>query len=301
MYKVCLAFSLVMMMISCGTQKATSLTNADKEEWVPLFNKKDLNGWDIKIAGFDLNDNAYNTFYVKDRMLVVDYSKYEKFTQQFGHIYYKEPFSYYKVHVEYQFYGKQLTGGPSYAYLNSGVMLHSQSAASVGKQQTFPVSLELQLLACDSVIKNHTGNLCTPGTIVSMNGKIRPDHCIDSNSPYYDQGDWVAAEAVVYGDSLIHHLIDGDTVLTYEKPMIAGDFVNSAFTFTSGGFGADSIKWIQNKNMALSSGYIALQAESHPIRFRKVELLNLEGCMDKTALNYKSYYVKADNSKCRYK
>lgn len=301
MYKLCLACSLVIMIISCNTQKNIASKNADKEDWIPLFNKKDLTGWDIKIAGFDLNDNAYNTFYVKDGMLVVDYSKYEKFTRQFGHIYYKQPYSYYKVRVEYQFYGKQLTGGPSYAYLNSGVMLHSQSAVSVGKQQTFPVSLELQLLACDSVIKNHTGNLCTPGTIVSMNGKIRPDHCIDSNSPYYDQTAWVSAEGVVYGDSLIHHIIDGDTVLTYEKPMIAGDFVNSSFNFTSGGFGADSVKWIQSKNMALTSGYIALQAESHPIRFRKVELLNLEGCMDKTALNYKSYYIKADNSKCRYK
>jgi hypothetical protein len=287
----------VVIFLSCSAQKNVS----SEEEWIPLFNKKDLSGWDIKIAGFDLNDNAYNTFYVKDSMLGVDYSKHEKFIKQFGHIYFKQPFSYYKVRVEYQFYGKQLTGGPYYAYLNSGVMLHSQSAASVGKEQTFPVSLELQLLACDSANKRHTGNLCTPGTIVSMHGQIIPDHCIDSNSPYYNEDDWVTAEADVYGDSVIHHLINGDTVLTYEKPIIAGDFVNSAFNFTNGGFGADSVHWIQNKNMPLSFGYIALQAESHPIRFRKVELLNLEGCMDNKALNYKSYYIKADNSKCMYR
>jgi len=297
MHKYCFALLNLVITLSCSAQK----NDPSKEEWIPLFNKKDLSGWDIKIAGFDLNDNAYNTFYVKDSMMVVDYSRYEKFTNQFGHIYYKQPFSYYKIRVEYQFYGKQLTGGPSYAYLNSGIMLHSQSASSVGKEQTFPVSLELQLLACDSINKRHTGNLCTPGTIVSMNGKINPDHCIDSNSPYYDEDDWVSSEADVYGDSIIHHIINGDTVLTYEKPMIAGDFVNSAFNFTNGGFGADSTHWIQSKNMPLTFGYIALQAESHPIRFRKVELLNLEGCMDKKALNYKSYYIKADNSKCKYK
>jgi hypothetical protein len=34
----------------------------------------------------------------------------------------------------------------------------------------------------------------------------------------------------------------------------------------------------------LSEGYIALQAESHPTEFRKVELLNLVGCMDKKTL-----------------
>jgi len=297
MYKSCFVLLIVVIFVSCTAEKEV----ASKEEWVSLFNKKDLSGWDIKIAGFDLNDNAYNTFYVKDSMIVVDYSKYEKFTQQFGHLYYKQPFSYYKVRVEYQFYGKQLTGGPSYAYLNSGVMLHSQSAASVGKEQTFPVSLELQLLACDSLIKNHTGNLCTPGTMVSMKGKLIPDHCIDSNSPYLDKDEWVTAEGDVYGDSIIHHLINGDTVLTYEKSIIAGDFVNSDFNFTNGGFGADSTHWIQSKNSPLSFGYVALQAESYPIRFRKVELLNLEGCMDKKALNYKSYYIKANNSTCKYK
>jgi hypothetical protein len=297
MHKSCFALLIVVIFASCTSEKEV----ASKEEWVPLFNGKDLSDWNIKIAGFDLNDNAYNTFYVKDNMIIVDYSKYEKFTQQFGHLYYKQPFSYYKVRVEYQFYGKQLTGGPSYAYLNSGVMLHSQSAASVGKEQTFPVSLELQLLACDSILKNHTGNLCTPGTMVSMKGKLIPDHCIDSNSPYLDKDEWVTAEGDVYGDSVIHHLINGDTVLTYEKPIIAGDFVNNDFNFTNGGFSADSAHWIQSENMPLSFGYIALQAESYPIRFRKIELLNLEGCMDKKALNYKSYYIKADNSTCKYK
>ena len=43
----------------------------------------------------------------------------------------------------------------------------------------------------------------------------------------------------------------------------------------------------------IEGGYISLQSESHPIDFRKVELLNLAGCMDKGASNYKSYYVKS--------
>ncbi|CAN5508610.1 DUF1080 domain-containing protein [soil metagenome] len=298
MYKYCFAaLAVVFFFAACQTAKPV----ISEEEWVPLFNSKDLTGWDIKIAGHDLNDNFNNTFYVKDSMLVVDYSGSDKFIKEFGHVYYNQPFSYYKIRVQYQFWGKQLTGGPGYAYLNSGVMLHSQSAASVGKEQTFPVSLELQLLANDSVTKVHTGNLCTPGTLVSINGKPDNAHCIDSNSPYYDKDAWVTAEADVYGDSVIYHIINGDTVLTYEKPVVAGDFVNSDFNFTSGGFGVDSAQWIQKKGMPLTSGYIALQAESHPIRFKNVELLNLEGCMDPKATNYKSYYIKADNAKCIYK
>jgi hypothetical protein len=297
MYRYFFALYALLFLVSCDPAKPV----VSEEEWEPLFNKKDLAGWDIKIAGHDLNDNFNNTFYVKDSMLIVDYSGYEKFTKEFGHIYYNKPFSYYKVRVKYQFYGKQLTGGPDYAWLNSGIMMHSQSAASLGKEQTFPVSLEMQFLASDSANKRHTGNLCTPGTLVSMNGVPAYDHCIDSKSKYYDEDEWISAEAIVYGDSVIHQLINGDTVLTYEKPVVAGDFVNSAFNFTSGGFGADSVQWIQKKNMPLTSGYIALQAESHPIRFKNIELLNLEGCMDKNATNYKSYYIKADNSKCIYK
>ncbi len=155
-----------------GNPKAT------EKEWMQLFNKKDLGGWDIKIAGHDLNENFNNNFYVKDSVLYVDYSGFKKFNGEFGHLYYNKPFSYYIVRVEYRFTGKQLEGGPSYAYLNSGVMLHSQSAASLSKNQSFPVSLELQLLASDSVQKRHNGNLCTPGTQVSLNGQLRKPWCM---------------------------------------------------------------------------------------------------------------------------
>jgi hypothetical protein len=50
----------------------------------------------------------------------------------------------------------------------------------------------------------------------------------------------------------------------------------------------------------LNSGYISLQAETAPIDFRRVEVLNLEGCMDPEASNYRRYYVISDPSACRY-
>jgi Domain of Unknown Function (DUF1080) len=280
----------------------TSTAKPDiSEEWIQLFNKKDLAGWDIKIAKHELNDNFNNNFYVKDSILKVDYSGFQKFDGEFGHLYYKDPFSYYKVRLEYRFTGKQLQGGPDYAYLNSGIMVHSQSAASVGKDQTFPVSLEMQFLASDEKQKRATGNLCTPGTEVSMNGKLVPDHCINSSSANYPADKWISAEAIVLGDSVVHHIIEGDTVLTYQKPQVGGGFVNKDFGWSRGGFGADTLQWIQKQGTPLQSGFIALQAESHPLEFRKVELLNLRGCMDKNAINYKPYYLKPDNATCRYK
>ncbi len=293
-----LAFLIILTSYKPAAEKAR---NTSKEEWVQLFNKKDLTGWDIKIAGYPLNDNLNNNFYVKDGMIVVDYRGFKKFTHEFGHLYYRQPYSCYKVRVEYRFYGKQLTGGPGYAYLNSGVMLHSQSAASLSLNQLFPVSLEFQLLASDSSVKRPNGNLCTPGTEVNQLGKTNYQHCIDSKSRNCMANEWVSVEAVVLGDSVIYHLVNGDTVLSYEKPHVGGGFVNSGMTWTTGGFGADSLAWIQKAGTPLTSGYIALQAESHPVEFRKVELLNLQGCMDKKALNYKSYYIKADNATCKYK
>ena len=56
---------------------------------------------------------------------------------------------------------------------------------------------------------------------------------------------------------------------------------------------------IEKNNHMRLPGTISLQSESHPVEFRKVELLNLVGCMDPKASNYKSYYVVSDNSTCR--
>jgi hypothetical protein len=50
----------------------------------------------------------------------------------------------------------------------------------------------------------------------------------------------------------------------------------------------------------LTEGYISLQSESHPVEFRKVRLLNLKGCKDPKAKNYRSYYVAAENGSCKY-
>jgi Domain of Unknown Function (DUF1080) len=286
-----------MVYISCSPR----LPAPSSEEWVQLFNKKDLSGWDVKIAHHELNENFNNSFLVKDSLLRVDYSGFKQFDGQFGHLYYEKPFSYYKVRIEYRFFGTQLAGAPEWGNLNSGIMLHSQSAETVGRDQSFPVSLEMQFLASDSTLKRPTGNLCTPGTEVWMKSDKVQDHCIDASSGQYPVGEWVTAEAVVLGDSIIYHIINGDTVLTYHKPVIGGGFVNQTLSWSSGGFGADSTSWIRQQGRPLSTGYIALQAESQPLEFRTVVLLNLEGCMDKSAINYKSYFIKGNKDSCRYR
>lgn len=273
---------------------------ADKEDWVQLFNGKDLSGWDIKIADRPLNDNYKNTFRVENGVLRIAYDQYKQFDEKYGHMYYKKPFSYYVIRFTYRFVGNQIPGGATWNVRNSGVMIHSQSAASLSIGQSFPVSLEVQLLGGLGQGPRHTGNLCTPGTQVYMDGKLYPEHCVDSDSKTYDGDQWVTASAVVLGDSIIHHLVEGDTVLTYQHPQVGGGFVSKESTWQTAKIDNASY-WISRANTPLSQGYIALQAESHPIDFRSVEVLDLKGCMDPKALNYKSYYVKADNTQCQYR
>lgn len=232
----------------------------DENEWIQLFNGKDLSGWDIKISGFDVNNNYKNTFYVEDGILTASYENYDKFNSEFGHLITKKEFSHYKLRIEYRFFGEQVDGGPDWALFNNGAMLHSQSAESMLIDQDFHVSVEAQFLGGHDENERTTSNVCTPGTHIVLNGNLITGHCTSSNSKTYPAYEWVTAEIIVRGDSIIHHILEGDTVLTYTKPQIGGD-LPEGFHLSEG--------------TLLKKGHIAIQAESHSTRFRKIELLDL--------------------------
>ena len=282
---LCAAILLVFNVIAVS---AAAQNDPDRKEWVQLFNGRDLEGWDVKIAGSELNDNFGDTFRVQDGLLTVAYDHYDAFGSRYGHLFYRQKFSYYVIAVEYRFLGEQAPGGPDWAFRNSGIMVHSQSAASMLKDQDFPISVEVQLLGGSDEGERPNANVCTPGTHIEMAGQLVTDHCINSSSPTIRGDGWVRVEAVVLGSERIRHIVNGETVLTYERPRIGGGAVN----------GYDPA--VKDDGAPLSEGFIALQSESHPIQFRKVELLNLEGCMDPKASNYKRYFVKADPAQCRY-
>ena len=263
--------------------------NESKKEWRQIFNGKNLQGWQVKIRNYPLNDNFGNTFRVEDKLMKVRYDAYPKFDEKFGHIFYKEKLSYYIIATEYRFIGEQANEGPGWAKRNSGIMLHCQSPESMGKDQDFPISIEVQLLGGLGNGKRTTCNVCTPGTNIVLNSKLDTRHCINSTSKTYDGDQWVRAEVMVLGDSIVRHYINGEMVLDYEKPQLGGGNVS----------GHDAALMIEGK--LLKEGYISLQSESHPVDFRKVEVLDLCGCTDPKATNYKSYYIKSDNKKCVYK
>ncbi len=233
-------------------------------EWQQLFNGKDLTGWDIKIKGHELNENYGNTFRVENGVMKVSYDQYTDFNRQYGHIFYKEYFSHYLLRIEYRFVGEQAPKGEGWAFRNSGVMVHGQSAASMLKDQDFPISIEVQFLGGKGDGKARpTCNLCTPGTHVEIDGKLEKRHCLESTSKTYHGDEWVTAEVLVVGNEMIQHIVNGDTVFTYQKPQMGGPVVN----------GYDPM--VKKDGMPLTKGSISLQSESHPIEFRKVEILDL--------------------------
>ncbi|TXG39165.1 3-keto-disaccharide hydrolase [Seonamhaeicola maritimus] len=293
--------TLVFTLSSCQSSKQKN--NPNTEEWINLFNGKDLTGWDIKFSGHQVNDNYKNTFYFQDSMLRISYDNYENFDDKFGHMYYKTPFSYYKLSFDYRFTGVQIPGGSHWNVRNSGIMLHSQSAASNEIGQTFPISVELQLLGGLGEEDRTTGNVCTPGTAVVMKDTINFNHCIKSNSKTYHGDQWVHVEATIMGGEYMEFIIEGESVLRFEKPQINGGFINEnqeGKDWDKAKIIEDRDNWIAKKGTILNEGYIALQAESHPIDFKNIKLLDLCGCMDPKAKNYKSYYVKDKPEICEY-
>lgn len=262
--------------------------NAGKQEWMRLFNGKDIKDWTVKIYHHEVGEDPFNTFRVEDGIIKVRYDKYDSFNQQYGHLYYKQPFSYYRLKFEYRITGEWKKDAPSYTIRNSGVMIHSQDPKTILKEQDWPISVEFQLLAgLDDGKPRPTGNMCSPGTDVVFNGKVDPRHCIESSSKTYPVNEWVKAEIVVLGDSLVTHIINGDTVLQYSKPQIGGGVANNYDPK------------IKQDGKLLSGGFIALQSEGQPVDFRNIEILNLKGCLDPKSKNYKSYYIKSDPTKCK--
>jgi hypothetical protein len=260
--KIFLTSALLLVNLLLTAQKETS-----HKKWIQLFNGKNLTDWTIKIRDHPLNDNFGNTFRVENGVIKVSYDQYGGlFKEQFGHIFYKQKYSAYLLDVEYRFTGDQIKDGPGWAYRNSGLMLHGQSPESMTLDQDFPISLEAQLLGGNGKDERSTLNLCSPGTNVVINEKLFTPHCVNSTSKTYAGDQWVRAQVLVLGDSIIKHIVQVDTVLVYSKPQYDG-----------------LDKWVKKAGLQggglISNGTISLQSESHPIEFRKVALFNLEKYM----------------------
>jgi hypothetical protein len=234
-------------------------------QWKSIFDGRTLDGWTPKITGRAVGEDPLGMFVVEDGAIRVSHANYPKFEGEFGHLFWKEPLGAYRIRLEYRLSGETLPGVQEWQASNSGLMFHAQAPETMARDQAFPVSLELQLLAVPRPTREPTGNLCTPGTTVVFEGKRDPRHCILSSSPLLPLGRWTRLELEVLPSGEITHFIDGEPVLRYgEAELDPADADAKPLIAAAGG------------KLELRQGYIALQSEGHPIEFRNIELLRLD-------------------------
>ncbi len=238
-----------------ATASDTSTATADTEaanagQWIQLFNGKDLEGWTPKFCTRAAGENYKDTFRVQDGILKVSYENWDGFNKEFGHLFYKDSFSHYRLRVEYRFVGQQVPGGEAWALRNNGLMIHGQTPQAMEVAQKFPNSIEVQLLGGNGTDPRSSLSVCTPGTHIVIDGKLIKKHCTSSNGPTFPGDDWVTVEVEVRGSDSIKHLHDGKVIMEYTQPQL-------------------------DDGSLLESGTISIQAESHPTEFRKIELMVL--------------------------
>lgn len=226
------------------------LNAAAEDGWISLFNGKNLDGWTVKVTGYKVGENPGKLFRVTDGCLTVSYDAFDTFNDEFGHIFTNEVYTNYRFRCEYRFVGDQVPKGPGWAFRNSGIMAHSQSPASMEIDQKFPDSLEFQFLGASADgSPRGTGSFFTVGNVADHNGEVVTKN-VKSDYPALPLNEWVQAEIVVQ-DRLIQHIINGEVVMEYTNPR-------------------------DPDGTPQTSGHIALQAESHGVQFRNIEILPLE-------------------------
>ena len=255
--------ALVHALLAC-TPKEHIYVSAPAGGWIPIFNGKDLNDWVVKIAGHDLNDNYSDTFRVEDRLLKVSYQKYDRFGNQFGSLFYKKSLSHYWIRAEYRFVGDLAKGAPSWAFKNSGIQLHSQAPESMRKDQEFPVCVEFDLVGGRRFGSRPTGDVCQTGTRVRIDGVPLEQKCSGLSDVTIPDDQWVTVEAEIQGGKHVRQIVNGVLVVDYtDLQLDAGDPDARALLRA----GAAT---------ALTSGFISLQSNGHPIEFRRIEILPLD-------------------------
>jgi hypothetical protein len=237
---------------------------APSGNWISLFNGRNLDGWTAKIAGLEAGDNYRNTFRVENGLLQVSYQQYDKFGDRFGSLFYNSKFSHYWIRAEYRFVGALSPGAPSWAYKNSGLQLQGQSPQSMGKDQQFPVSVEFDIVGGRFIGSRPTGDVCHYGTQVLLHGARLQELCSKVGDITIRDDRWVTVLAEVDGDKRVRQIVNGELVVEYTDLTLDESNPDARRLLASGA------------SKALTSGYISIQSNGHPIEFRRIEVLPLD-------------------------
>lgn len=254
-----LFFMLPFFILACRPAKLAQ-QQSSTGTWVSLFNGKDLAGWTPKIAGHKPGENWGHTFRVENGMLRTRYNEYDSFKNTFGALYYDKKFSNYRLKVEYRFVGDTAKGAPSWGFRDGGIQYHCQSPATMTLEQPFPVCLEYNLHGGNGNEERPTGEICANGMYVEIDGKQNTSYCtLPAVKRTFAGADWVTAEIDVR-DGTITHFVNGEKILEFKNPRYDAAHAPGKTFIVAG-------------NDAVKDGYISLQSNSHPMDFRKIEIM----------------------------
>jgi len=247
---------IVFVVVACNSKKT------DKTQWTSLFNGKDLEGWVVKISGYPLGENFGNTFRVENEILSVRYDAYDSFNNRFGGLHFERVFSDFRLKVEYRFVGEAAVGAPSWGFRDSGIQYHGQDPKSMAIDQPFPVCLEYNLHGGNGTDDRPVGQICANGIDIEMNGEKIEAYCTPPTVNHTFHGDqWVTLEIESKG-GVFKHFVNGEEIIKFENPQYDPEHRLGKLFFDE----ADS---------RVKQGYISLQSNSHPIDFRKIEIVEL--------------------------
>ncbi len=251
--------ALAVAAVLCGLGACATPSKGTDEGWQPIFDGRTLAGWTPKVAGYPVGEDTIGTFTVADGAIRVGYDRYGELRGRFGHLFYNRPFKSFRLKLKYRIVGTPLKGTPFYAEYNSGVMIFAQSPSTMSRHQAFPVSAEAQLLGRRGTDKRTNGNVCTPGTHITIAGKLTRIHCVNSTVPVPPNGTWRDLEIGVSPTGHVIQRVDGVTALEYDRVEYdPADKLARPLIAAAGG------------NLVIGEGYIALQSEGQPIEFKDI-------------------------------
>ena len=185
-----------------------------------------------------MGENFGNTLRVEDNILKIRYDAYgQDFNDRFGTVYFDKYLTNYRLKVEYRFVGETAPGAPTWGYRDSGIQFYGQPPASQKLDDAFP-----------------------SGMFIEYMGERNTTTCIPAEVGRTFHGDqWVTAEIEVKNGKITHY-VNGVEILSYANP-----------TYNPANETAKML--MDDENTKVKGGYVSLQSNSHPIDFRKIELL----------------------------
>ena len=293
-----MSFIILVTFVSCGNIKAVKSADTlsdvvsvdDQPKWTSIFNGTDLTGWTIKIRGYPLGENFGNTLRVEDSILKIRYDAYgSNFNDRFGTVYFDKYLTNYRLKVEYRFVGETAPGAPTWGYRDSGIQFQGQPPTTQKLDDAFPVCLEYNFHGGNGTEERPLGAACTNGMFIEYMG-VKKKGKLNFKTPFNQAKDaliaagipnmgekntttcipaevgrtfhgnqWVTAEIEVKNGKITHY-VNGEEILSYANP-----------TYNPENEMAKML--MDGEYTKVKGGYISLQSNSHPIDFRKIELL----------------------------